>query len=119
MELEQRLRKIYSAFNARDLDTALQQMTPDVDWPNAWEGGRVQGREHVRDYWMRQWSALDPTVEPLSVTTHPDGRIAVEVHQVVKALDGSSLGEATVLHVYTLRDGLIERMDVEEPSDSA
>ena len=39
-----------AAFNARHIDALLEQMTPDVDWPNAWEGGRLHGREQVRDY---------------------------------------------------------------------
>jgi hypothetical protein len=49
---------MYEAFNARDIDAVLLQMTEDVDWPNAWEGGRVHGHDGVRDYWIRQWSAL-------------------------------------------------------------
>jgi hypothetical protein len=44
----ERLRATYVAFNARDIDAVLAQMTADVDWPNAWEGGRVQGRDAVR-----------------------------------------------------------------------
>jgi ketosteroid isomerase-like protein len=79
MEKEQRLRATYAAFNARDIDAVLRQMTEDVDWPNAWEGGRVLGHAGVRDYWTRQWSAIDPSVEPVAFTTRPDGSIAVEV----------------------------------------
>ena len=29
----------YDAFNRRDIEAALAGMAPDVDWPNAWEGG--------------------------------------------------------------------------------
>jgi ketosteroid isomerase-like protein len=57
----------YRAFNARDIDTILAMMHPDVDWPNGMEGGRVNGQENVRRYWMRQWGILEPHVE-LSVT---------------------------------------------------
>jgi hypothetical protein len=42
------------------------------------------------------------------------GRIAVGVHQVVRLLDGEVLADRRVVHVYALRDGLVERMDVEE-----
>jgi hypothetical protein len=38
----ERLRATYAAFNARDIDAVLAQMTADVDWPNAWEGGHVE-----------------------------------------------------------------------------
>ena len=51
-------------------------MTDDVDWPNAWEGGRGVGHAAVRDYWTRQWAAIDPTVEPVSVATRADGSVA-------------------------------------------
>jgi ketosteroid isomerase-like protein len=61
------LRAVYEAFNARDIETVLSHMAPDVDWPNAWEGSRVHGPHGVSDYWTRQWAAIDPTVEPVAV----------------------------------------------------
>lgn len=114
MLTESQLRDLYVAFNARDADAVLAQMTPDVEWPNAWEGGRVEGREGVRAYWTRQWGEIDGTVEPTGFETRDDGRIAVSVHQVVRDRDGNLLSEGDVRHVYSFRDGLIARMDVEE-----
>jgi ketosteroid isomerase-like protein len=109
-----RLRAMYAAFNARDIDALLEQMTADVDWPNAWDGGRVHGREQVRDYRTRQWSVIDPSVEPVAFNTRPDGSLAVEVDQVVRSPDGAVLAEGRVVHDYTIRNGMIARMDVEE-----
>jgi hypothetical protein len=43
-----RLRDTYDAFNGRDIDRLLEQMTKDVDWPNAWEGGRAMGQTDRR-----------------------------------------------------------------------
>src|SRR4051812_43738313 len=40
-DAEERIRSLYRAFNAREADWLLDHMTPDVEWPNAWEGGRV------------------------------------------------------------------------------
>ena len=75
------LRKTYAAFNARDIDAVLATMHPDVDWPNAWEGGRVHGHGAVRGYWTRQWAEIDPTVEPTDIAPpDADGRVAVTVH---------------------------------------
>ena len=116
MDRVERLEGLYRAFNAREMDVLLGQMTPDVDWPNAWEGGRVHGREGVRDYWTRQWAEIDPTVEPEGYTTRLDETVAVRVHTVARALDGTVLGEADVAHVYAFRGDLIARMDVEEPT---
>jgi len=115
-EYEQLLRGAYDAFSARDIDAAVALMHPDVDWPNAWEGGRARGHEAVRAYWQRQFAAIDPHVEPTQVTPAGEGRVAVEVHQVVRDKDGNLLGEGRVIHLYTIREGLIERMDVEEPA---
>ncbi|HEV7827272.1 MAG TPA: nuclear transport factor 2 family protein [Pseudonocardiaceae bacterium] len=86
-----------------------------VDWPNAWEGGRVHGREGVRSYWTRQWAELDSWVEPVRVTIRSDGRVAVDVRQGARDRAGAVVGESRVLHVYELRDDLVARMDVEEP----
>jgi len=113
---EDLLRRAYAAFNARDIDAALALMQPDVDWPNAWEGGRAHGHEAVRGYWSRQFAAIDSNVQPLAFSQLTDGRIAVDVLQVVRHLDGSRIAEAHVVHVYTLADGLVARMDVVDPS---
>lgn len=118
MEHEQRLRALYAAFNARDIEAVLEAMADDVDWPNAWEGGRVHGRQAVREYWVRQWAAIDPHVEPTAVVAGPDRRITVHVHQTIRDLHGELVSESDVRHVYTLRGGLITRMDVEEPGPS-
>jgi hypothetical protein len=115
MAHDELLMTMYAAFNARDIDVALSAMTADVDWPNAWEGGRVRGHAEIRDYWTRQWAVIQPTVEPVGITDRADGRVAVDVHQTVRDLDGTLLADGRVLHVYVLRDGLVARMDVEEP----
>ena len=106
---------LYEAFNQRDSHRVLAMMSDEVDWPNAWQGGRLAGRDAVRDYWAAQWAEIDPRVEPLAVTERADGRLAVTVRQVVRTPDGALLGDGEVVHVYRLGDGLIHRMDVEQP----
>src|ERR1700689_5833338 len=98
MDHEACLRAMYEAFNARDVDAVLRQLTVDVDWPNAWEGGRVCGHDAVRDYWTRKGAAIAATVQPVSLTTRADGSVAVEVDQVVRDRDGALVVEARVLH---------------------
>lgn len=106
--------RLYEAFNRRDADRVLEMMSDDVEWPNAWKGGRLVGRDAVREYWTVQWSEIDPHVEPESVTERADGSLAVAVRQTVRSLDGELLADGEVVHVYRLADGLILRMDVEE-----
>src|SRR5258708_17840456 len=59
--------EVYSAFNQRNIDSALALMSESVSWPKASEGGRVVGKEEIRAYWSRQWKELDPHVEPIEV----------------------------------------------------
>ncbi|HET7893023.1 MAG TPA: nuclear transport factor 2 family protein [Candidatus Sulfotelmatobacter sp.] len=106
------LRRTYAAFNRREIEPVLAVMHPDVDWPNGMEGGRVLGTAAVRDYWTRQFEVLDPHVEPQNFTTEADGRIAVDVHQVVHDKSGKLLVDHRVQHVYDIRDGLIRSMEI-------
>ena len=108
------LERTYRAFNARDVDAVLAAMYLEVDWPNGMDGGRVRGHAAVREYWTRQWALIDPHVEPRGFTTDDAGRIVVEVHQVVRKLDGSTVADRMVRHVYIVQDGLIMRMDIRE-----
>ena len=104
----------YSAFNHRDIDSALALMSENVSWPKASEGGRIVGKEEIRAYWIRQWKEFDPHVEPLEVIDQEGGITEVKVHQLVKSLGGDVLSDSEVWHVYTIANGLIERMDIKE-----
>jgi ketosteroid isomerase-like protein len=106
------LRQVYAAFNRREIETVLAVMHADVDWPNGMEGGRVRGTAAVRAYWNRQFTVLDPHVEPKEFRTEADGRIAVDVHQVVRDTTGKLLVDQIIQHVYEIRDGLIRSMEI-------
>ena len=110
------LQHIYEAFNARDADEVLRHMQPQVDWPNGWEGGRVSGQTAVKDYWLRQWKEISPTVTPRGFEELSDGRILVQVHQHVTDPDGTLLADQMVHHIYTFHDNLVQRMDIEDAS---
>ena len=112
---EDTLRAAYRAFNARDIEAAVALMHPEVDWPNAWEGGRVVGHDAVADYWTRQFEQISSRVEPERFDRDPDGAVTVTVHQVVHDAGAGELQSDThVLHRYRLEDGLVVRMDVLE-----
>jgi len=102
----------YRDFNARRMEAVLARMQPDVDWPNGLEGGRVQGTDGVRVYWKRQWSLIDPILEPIKIDVDNTGRAKVRVHMIVRDLQGNLVRDATVHHVYIFRDGLIDRMEI-------
>ena len=116
MDDEARLRGMYDAFNARDIDAVLAAMTDDVDWPNAWEGGRVRARPGGgprvldapvgRDRPERRGSpacASRPTAPSPWTSTRSSATSTARL-----------VAQGTVVHVYTLRDELVARMDIEE-----
>jgi hypothetical protein len=111
--------QVYSAFNQRNVDGALALMSENVSWPKASEGGRVVGKEEIRAYWTRQWQEFDPHVEPIEVIDREEGKTDVKVHQLVKSLGGDVLSDSEVWHVYTIANGLIERMDLKESEASS
>lgn len=107
------LNGMYVKFNERDINGVLAQMQPGVKWPNGWEGGYVHGYDEVRDYWTRQWAVLNPIVTPEAFTELEDGRIDTLVKQVVKDLQGNTVFNGFVKHIYTIKDGLICTMEIE------
>ena len=108
------IRRAYQAFNARDIDGALATMQPDVEWPNGMEGGTVHGHAGVRQYWTRQWSMINPHVEPMTFQVDEAGKVLVGVHQVVRDLSGNVLLDRMVEHLYLLEGELIRSMEIRE-----
>jgi hypothetical protein len=50
---------------------------------------------------------------PVSFVDLPDGRIAVDVNQIVRNLSGQVWSDSCVRQIFTLRDGKVSRMDIE------
>lgn len=114
LELEPLIRRLYVAFNRRDIDAVLAALTDDVVWANGLDGGYVHGREGVRAYWTEQFTRISSTVEPIAIERQPDGRIRVEVHQTVRDADSQQvLADTRVSHLFTFTGGsLISRFEI-------
>jgi hypothetical protein len=106
------LKCVYDRFNARDMESVLAAMHDDVIWANGMEGGHVHGRDEVRGYWTRQWAMINPRVEPVAFSRGSEGEIVVEVHQVVRDLNGNLVADQMVGHVFRIENGLIKRFDI-------
>ena len=114
MNTQALISQAYAAFNDRDIDGTLALMSEIISWPKASEGGRVEGKQAIREYWIRQWSEFDPSVYALEVIDRDNGKTEVRVHQLVKNLKGDVLSDTELWHIYTIQNGLIERMDIQE-----
>ena len=106
------LERLYDRFNARDMEPVLAAMHEDVVWANGMEGGHVHGRAGVRDYWTRQWAAMDSRAEPTAFSLRADGRIEVAVRLSARDRAGNVLFDTAGTHLFRIEDGLIRRFDI-------
>jgi hypothetical protein len=113
------LQGAYRDFNARNIDAVISRMHPEVEWANGMEGGHVHGKDEVRAYWTRQFSTLNPRVDPIRIRLGENGSWLVEIQQVVHDTLGNLLLDTIVYHTYRFRDRLIARMDISQPQEKA
>lgn len=114
---EDLVRRAYTAFNDRKVDAGAALLAPDVDWPNAAEGGFVHGRDQVRKHWNQQFAQVAPRIEVGEVTEQRDGRVEAHVRQLVCDLDGKKLSDDRLVHVFTIVNDRIARMEVRPAGD--
>ena len=103
--------KLYTRFNARDIDGIFELLQADVSWANGMDGGYVRGLNELRAYWTQQWEKVSPKVTPKTFQPTEDG-IVVSVQQQISAHDGSILFDGAVRHAFSIRNGKIARFDI-------
>lgn len=111
------INRLYSLFNARDIDGVFELLEPDVAWANGMDG-HVHGHDEIRAYWTRQWSMIDPRVDPVDIAVLPSGIIVVHARQVVRDKAGKTLSYEIVEHRFTLHAGKVARFDIGERKDA-
>lgn len=108
-----RVHALYQSFNDRDLDAVLEALAPDVDWPNGWMGGRLSGREEVREYWERQWNEIRPQILVRNVRERDNGTIEARVRLIMRDTSGQVLDRSEITHVYEFVGRHVRAMTVE------
>ena len=106
------LKHLYDAFDRHDIAAIMPTIHEHVIWANGMEGGHVHGRGGVLAYWARQWSMIAPQVDPIGFSTRATGEIDVDVHQIVRDLQGNLLTDRIVGHIFQIENGLIKRFDI-------
>ena len=96
--------------NVAYIDALLELMCEDVNWANALTGDRIRGRAEMREVWLLQWTSLEVETEPIRIYEE-DGRTVVLVREIMREVGGQLLLDQEMEHVFTFRDGLVERMD--------
>jgi ketosteroid isomerase-like protein len=103
--------RAYHAFARGDIDEAVADLHPDVEWIEPEElpnGGRKQGRQAVADY-LRAFRAMWADLKSEPVAHRRGDRIVVIHHVSGHLLDGSA-SDLTVADVFTIEGGRVVRM---------
>lgn len=107
----------FDAYNARDADGILALVSEDVSWPDGRTSDpnkRLSGHPELRKYWRDQWEVTRTVDTPIEAIELPDGRIKVRLDQIVKTVAGEEVSRGTYEYFFTIRDGLITRLDIKE-----
>lgn len=112
MNDEQTIKHIYELFNSRNIDSIFSYLTDDVAWANGMEDTHVLGKEAIREYWTHQWSVINPHVTPLRISKANDGSMFVDVHLVVKDLNGAIVLDEKIVHCFSMKSGKVVRFDI-------
>jgi ketosteroid isomerase-like protein len=109
------LRASWDAFNRRDFEAATAVWHPEVELRPAVQGLDVaslyRGREECRGFMeaiVENWESY--TLEPEEIIDVPGGRVLVVERWRARGRDGIEI-DFRLIDVYTVRDGLIERID--------
>jgi len=116
-EAEALLTRLFEAYNRRDFPAFAAGLREDVNWPDQTRGGRLVGHEALRAYWAANDQSIRVEVTPIAFTIEEDGRVRVDLNQVVRSVTGSLWSDLEVRQYYTLRDGQVSRMDIGHPDE--
>ncbi|HEX6223071.1 MAG TPA: nuclear transport factor 2 family protein [Chryseolinea sp.] len=106
------LSRLYSAFNEKDVDKALEVIHPDAVWANSMEGGLAKGHQEIRDYWMRQWSYIQWHVQPKQLQKLDSENFVVQAHQIIRDLSGNIVSIRNLEHIFHIENGFITTMSI-------
>ena len=113
------LTRLYEAFNDKHVVTLVEGMHPAVSWPDLLEGGRIEGRAALADYWARQFLLVTPEATPVEMSELSGDRVLVRLHYFVKAAEGGGVwADEITTNTFTFDGDQIVRMDWGEPEDS-
>lgn len=112
--------RAYAAFARGDIDAAVRDLAPDVDWVEPEEfpgGGHLRGPAAVAAYLRNSYDGWEQLhSEPVA---HRRGDQVVVVHRVWGVLRDGTAHDATVADVFTVEDGrVVLMMAYADPADA-
>jgi len=104
--------RLHEAISRRDADTAALLFHPQGRFRNYLDGGEVIGRDGVRAFYRKLFETLAPDVDLLSVRILADGSVQAELQVSVHDRSGRLWSDSRVTATYTIREGLIQSVEL-------
>lgn len=104
--------RLHEALDRRDLDAVTALMHPDARFRDYLDEGELVGRAAVRAFYQRLFETLAPNIDILMITEMPDGRLRAELQVSVHDRSGRLWSDSQVTVTYTIRDGLIQSVEL-------
>jgi hypothetical protein len=105
------VRRMYDAYNARQMDAALADLHADVEWDGGAEG-MLHGKEAVERHWRSQWRDVDAKVY-IQSSAWKNSSLVLQVRLEVATPRGVS--EQHIQNAITFSDGLVASLRIKQP----
>jgi drug/metabolite transporter (DMT)-like permease len=105
------VRRMYDAYNARQIDAALAGLHVDVEWDGGAEG-MLHGKQAVERHWRSQWQEVDAKVY-IGLSAWKNSSLVLQVRLEIATPRGAR--EQQIQNVITFRDGLVASMRIIPP----
>lgn len=105
--------ELYNNFNNRNIEGVTAHTTDNIKWANGMEGGYVYGHNGIREYWLKQFTLINPRVTSLDIEVTGD-MAKIKVHQVVHDLQGNLLQDKKLYHHFYMDDNKVALFEIGE-----
>ena len=107
VEIVERARRLYAAFNRRDWDGFFADTDPEFEWDPTEEGGVFRGRRAITDVvenWFSAWKEFQWEPEEIELSSKGE-RLFVSLRSRGRSKGSDAIIEGRFFHVIDMRDG--------------
>lgn len=104
--------RLHQAISRRDADAAAPLFHPLARFRDYLDEGEVVGPAGAHAFYRKLFETLAPNIDLLSVQALSDGRVRAELQVSIHDRSGRLWSDSRVTATYTIRDGLIQSVDL-------
>ena len=108
VEIVERARRFYAAFNRRDWDGFFAETDPEFEWDPTEEGGAFRGRRAITEVvedWFSTWEEFQWEPEEIELTSKGE-RMFVSLRSWGRNKGSDAIIEGWFFHVVEVQDGM-------------